>query len=51
MAFARVESVGEKSDLWRNATRSAAVGASMTELMEWVVVCVCGFGVTAFKEW
>ena len=35
IAFARVESVGEKRDLWRNVMRSAAVGASITELKEW----------------
>ena len=50
MAFARVDRVGEKSDLWRKATRSAAVGASITEFIVWVVG-VCADSDTALREW
>ena len=47
MAFARVVSVGEKSDLWRKVTRSAAVGASIAEFS----LCVVGVWVDADAAW
>ena len=50
MAFASVERVGEKSDLWMNVTPSAAAGASMTEFIAWAVVVWVDWD-TALREW
>ena len=36
MALVRVDKESENSDLWKNWMRSDMVGASMTELMEWI---------------
>ena len=51
IAFARVESVGEKRDLCRKVMRSAMVGASITELREWWCRFLGSLGVAAWREW